>query len=101
MAIYIKATDAAKLLRKDLKAAFPTTKFSVRTEYTGTIWIQFDGTSEMLDAVNAIARNYRGADFDGMTDSTNYVTHQVNGEDVKYGCNYIFAQRNRSSQVAA
>ena len=90
---YISATDTGKLIRAELKTEFPNIKFSVRKEsgsMTCAIWVTFDGTREQGESVNALLRKYRGGDFDGMTDSYNSISHNVNGEQVQYGADYVF-----------
>jgi hypothetical protein len=67
---FIGSTDTAKLIRATLKAKFPNTKFSVRTDkYAGGSSIRVrwtDGpTSKLVDAVIGA---FAGSGFDGMTD---------------------------------
>ena len=88
--IYYSATETAKFIRKELKMVFPTIKFSIRTQSRGTIYISFTGTKLAGDAVNQLVKKYRGCDFDGMTDSKNYITHEVEGRKVNYGSDFIF-----------
>lgn len=68
--VYIGSTDTAKLIRLQLKAHFPGTKFSVRTDiYAGGSSIRIrwtDGPTEKL--VNAVTAAFAGSGFDGMTD---------------------------------
>jgi hypothetical protein len=63
--------DVAKLIRAQLKAAFPGVKFSVRCSTgTASAWIDVtydDGPSH--DQVAKIARAFEGRSFNGMTDS--------------------------------
>ncbi len=67
-------TDAAKLLRADLKKAFPIVKFSVRTErYSGGSSINIswaDGPS--VPQVDEIGNRYQDGSFDGMQDLYTY-----------------------------
>ena len=88
--IYYTATETAKLIRKELKMIFPTIKFSIKKSSGSAIWVSFQGTSLQGEAVNALVRKYRGCDFDGMTDSKNYLTHEVNGQKISYGADFIF-----------
>ena len=90
--IYYSATETAKMIRKELKMNFPAIKFSVKQSSGGAIWVSFKGTSLQGEAVNALVRKYRGCDFDGMTDSKNYLTHEVNGQKVSYGADFVFVQ---------
>lgn len=87
--IYYSSTETAKLIRQHLKMVFPTVKFSVRKD-GGSITVSFEGTRLLGEAVNKLVSKYRGCDFDGMTDSKSYVTHEVNGQKVSYGADFIF-----------
>ncbi|WP_440711730.1 LPD29 domain-containing protein [Herbiconiux sp. YIM B11900] len=62
--------DVAKMIRAQLKSAFPGVKFSVRCGTgTGSAWIGVhydDGPT--YDQVAAIARAFEGRTFNGMTD---------------------------------
>jgi len=67
---YLDVTQAAKIIRRLLKAKFPETKFSVKCDKYSMgssmdiSW--FDGpTKEMVEK---IARNFETKDFDGMND---------------------------------
>lgn len=61
---------AAKNLRKQLRAAFPTTKFSVRSDYN-SIRVEWEaGPTE--ESVMEITRNYKAGRFDGMSDCYEY-----------------------------
>lgn len=74
---YLSAAETAKIVRGQLTAHFPGIKFYVRSEtYSGgasihITWI--DGPS--TKAVDKVAKQYEGADFDGMIDLKTYVTH--------------------------
>ena len=69
-ATYISVTETAAMVRKALKAAFPGTKFSVRSsKYSGGASIDVvwrDGPCRK--AVEQIAGQYEASDFDGMID---------------------------------
>jgi hypothetical protein len=88
--IYYSSTETAKLIRQHLKMVFPTVKFSVRKTSGSAITVSFEGTRLLGEAVNKLVSKYRGCDFDGMTDSKNYLTHEVNGQKVSYGADFIF-----------
>lgn len=95
---HISLTDTAKLIRAALKAAFPDTKFSVRSKsYSGgcsiTIWYD-DGPPSR--AVDAIAKRFEGASFDGMQDLKEYHNSILNGRPVKFGPDYVFVNRHVS-----
>jgi hypothetical protein len=91
-----KTTDTAKVIRHELAAAFPRTKFSVRSRTSGTdaIHIEWqDGPT--TDRVDAIVSCYQYGEFDGMTDSYTYHGGKmVNG--VEHGVRWIQTQRNMS-----
>jgi hypothetical protein len=74
---YLSCAETAKLVRQTLKRAFPTTKFSVRSdEYSmgASIRVRWtDGAS--LEAVENIAHEFNGTGFDGMIDLKYYHKH--------------------------
>jgi Large polyvalent protein associated domain 29 len=74
MSNFIRATEAAKYIRADLKRAFPETRFSVRASYFSmgsAVDVRYtDGPPEA--DVQAILKRYGGRGFDGMDDSTFY-----------------------------
>lgn len=88
---WIDTTEVSKMVRNDLKAAFPDVKFSVKSHrYAGgssidVSWI--DGPTQKM--VNEIVGHYHGADFDGMQDIKVY-----NGTE--YGNDFICIQREHS-----
>jgi hypothetical protein len=92
----ISTTDTAKLIRKELKSAFAGVKFSVTCDkYAGgaTIWVTYDkATGIATDAVRAIADKYESQKFDGMTDSTSYVTGEIDGVPVRFGSHFVMVQ---------
>ena len=67
MSSFIRATEAAKLIRADLKRAFPQTCFSVRSSYFSqgsAVDVRYtDGPPEA--DVQAILNRYGGRGFDG------------------------------------
>ena len=52
--------ETAKAIRAELKATFPTYKFSVRKEHVGVINIAYNGDVEIRSAVDAIAKKFEG-----------------------------------------
>lgn len=103
MAKYISPKDTATEVRKALKAAFPDTKFSVRTHtYAGGASINvnyFDGPNQK--AVEEVAKQFEGASFDGMIDLKSYHDSEYNGEMVHWGADYVFVNRDFSPEVIA
>lgn len=64
---YLNGADTAKLIRVELKKNFPATKFSVRTERSGTIRINWtDGPTQKR--VDEVVGGFEGKGFDGMID---------------------------------
>jgi hypothetical protein len=94
----IDTADCAKLVRTALKASFPEVKFSVRTErYSGgsSVWVTWtDGPT--AKQVEAIAKRYEGADFDGMIDLKTYHDSDLDGERVSFGADWVQCQRSWS-----
>lgn len=103
----ISPTDTAKLVRKDLKRTFPGQKFSVRTDtYSGGSSIRvrwIDGPVE--SKVQDLAGHYKGANFDGMTDSYSFYDNMVVSENgpeiVHYSNRFIFFNREVSDEGRA
>lgn len=94
---YFTATETAKIVRAALKNEFPGVKFSVRKTGYNSIRVEVAGGRELANKVEELVINYRGADFDGMTDCKNFVTHIVNGERVQYGADFIFVDYDRKA----
>jgi hypothetical protein len=92
---YISTTGTAKLIRKALKESFPGVKFSVRSDvYSGGSSINVswtDGpTSKMVEAV---AKTFQGAYFDGMQDYKGSTFAMIDGEQVRFGADFVFCER--------
>ena len=45
------------------------------------------------DQVDAVAGRFKGADFDGMTDSMSYRGHAIDGQPTRFGADFIFTAR--------
>jgi hypothetical protein len=87
---------AAANIRKELKAAFPSVKFSVTSKsYSGGNNINIGWTDGPTTAqVKAITGKYSGGDFDGMTDS---YTHSTTPWTETFGSSkYVFENRTTS-----
>lgn len=93
---YLSATETAKVLRKALKVLFPATKFSVRTDqYAGGASIDIrwiDGPTEKQ--VEAFSKNFEGATFDGMIDLKSSRYTEFEGQQTRFGSDYIFTRRD-------
>src|ERR1051325_6983825 len=68
---YLDAAELAKILRAELKAAFPGVKFSIVTErYSMGSSVRVHWTDGPITRrVDALLEHYRAEGFDGMTDS--------------------------------
>lgn len=106
---YLSATETAVLVRQQLKACFPTTRFSVRTsKYSGGASIELRWTDGPTEAAvrNATAR-YRRSWFDGMDDSTHYHPATLISwpdariEAVGFGVDFIDGERDFSPAYLA
>lgn len=105
----LTCAETAKELRKALKASFPGVKFSVRSRtYSGGASIDVGWTDGPLQSeVQAVCNGFRNADFDGMRDmkvyrdATLYAGEDGTFEEVRYGANYVFANRSVGEERAA
>lgn len=92
----ISTTDTAKLIRRDLKSNFKDIQFSVTCDkYAGgaTIWVTFEKESGVTaQAVLELIGKYEGQRFDGSTDSTEYMTSELDGQPVRFGPHFIMVQ---------
>lgn len=93
--------ETAQLVRKALKAAFPSTRLSVRSStYAGGASIDITWTDgPTSEQVKHITRCFEGADFDGMIDLKSYrYAEQDDGTVVHYGADFIFENRKLSAE---
>lgn len=90
-------TLGAKNLRIELKKAFPSVKFSVRSEsYSGGDSININWTDGPLtEDVEKISNKYQEGNFDGMADIYNY-NHDNVWPDVFGGAKYVMENRHES-----
>lgn len=69
---WIRQTEVAKIIRKDLKDSFPNTKFSVRSDNSINVsWV--DGVCEKK--VKEVIGKYESKGFDGMIDLEYSIRH--------------------------
>lgn len=100
---YISITDTAKIVRAELKRAFPTVKFSVRCNqysmgcHLSVCWV--DGPNE--DSVREIADRYYGTGFDSMTDSTTHHDSEYQGRMVHFSGSRPHCDREISADYEA
>ena len=92
-------TVAAKNLRTELKRAFPSVAFSVRTSrYSGGDSIRISWTDgPTREQVECIANKYAGGHFDGMTDSYEY--KRSPWTEVFGDARYVFCDRDYSDKM--
>lgn len=92
-----EAAQAAKLIRAELKKAFPNVKFSVRSNnYAGgdSVYVRWtDGP--VRDAVAKITGKYQYGHFDGMIDLYEYSNNIEGLPQVKY----VLESRDISDEV--
>lgn len=93
--------ETAKLIRAELKATFPTIKFSVRKEHYGVLNISFDGNKEIKNQVDEIAAKYECGSFDGMTDSHSYSSKRVGDLLIDYSTRFIFVNCHYTEKAVA
>lgn len=96
MTVYQSTAETAKWIRKALKEAFPSAKFSVRSStYAGGSSIRVtwtDGPNQK--AVEKIAGKFAGSYFDGMTDYKGGYVKTFNGQqNVSFGPDFVFVER--------
>lgn len=96
---YVSCADTAKLVRKSLKAVFPDVVFSVRSKtYSGGASIDVSWTDgPRTRKVEAIAKRFEGASFDGMIDLKSSVAREWQGQAVRFGSDFVFCSRNISN----
>jgi hypothetical protein len=89
----------AKNLRIELKRAFPSVKFSVKSDsYSGGSSIDVGWTDGPLtEDVKTISDKYQQCDFDGMDDSTHY--RHTAWPEVFGGAKYVMEQRHESAEL--
>lgn len=94
-----QAAKAAKQIKKELKAQFPETKFSVTSDtYTGgsSVSIAYTDGPEKQE-VQSIANYWVAGNFNGMIDLYEYDS----GKDDRPTAKYIFVNREMSEETAA
>lgn len=101
----LKAT--LKLMKAELKRAFPATKFFVRcSRGTGYGYVSLKWTNgPTQERVTSITNGYQGSGFDGMTDCSYVITHVEADENgapvtIHYGIKGIDCSRKISPAFA-
>ena len=90
-------TQAAKEIKKELKAKFPKTKFSVRSDsYSqGSSVDIYWNDGPTTEEVNKIVGKYQYGHFDGMVDSYEYSNKREDLPQAKY----VMAQRTMTDKT--
>lgn len=101
MAQYLSCAETAKLVRAALKESFPGVKFSVRSDvYAGGASIRIKYTDgPTYEQVKAVAGMFEGSYFDGMTDYKGSNYGSLDGNEVRFGADFIFVDRDFSVPV--
>lgn len=101
MAKYLTCAETAKLVRAALKEAFPGVRFSVKSDvYSGGASINIKYTDgPTCKQVKAVAQMFEGSYFDGMTDYKGSNYGSLDGEEVRFGADFIFVNRYFSVAV--
>ena len=100
---YMPVAEVAKLIRAELKTAYPDIKFSVRSKsYSmgSSISIHWtDGLSSKQ--INAITGKFAGEHGEWSGGDTIYMGHDstYNGELVRFGSDHVFATRSHSAKA--
>jgi hypothetical protein len=98
MTKYFTCAETAKLIRQSLKEAFTGVKFSVRSSaYSGGASIDVSWTDGPNAAqVESITKGFKAAYFDGSIDYQGSIHHMMDGEQVRFGADYITSSRRYS-----
>lgn len=97
----ISCVETAKLIRASLKREFPGVPFSVRSKtYTGgsSIDVEYEN-GPAVDKVEKVAKQFEGATFNGMEDIKEYHKSMLNGEEVRFGADFVHVVRNLSQEL--
>lgn len=92
---YLSCAETAKLVRAALKESFPGVKFSVKSSvYSGGASINvnyMNGPS--YEQVKKVVSMFEGSYFDGMTDYKGSNYGSLDGQQVRFGADFIFVNR--------
>jgi hypothetical protein len=98
----LSTTETATEVRKALKTAHPTVKFSVRSHsYAGGSSIDVSWTDGPTQKeVDGILCHFNGSGFDGMQDlKYSLEPVELNGEPVRFGADFVNGSRNISTEL--
>jgi hypothetical protein len=99
MSKHLSCADTAKLIRQALKEAFAGVKFTVRSStYSGGASINIGWTDGPNAAqVEAVAKRFSGAYFDGQQDYKGCTFAMLDGQVVRFGADFVFCNRTHSA----
>lgn len=100
---YLSCAETAVMIRSVLKESFPGVKFSVRSSvYSGGASINInyqDGPN--VDAVKSAVSIFEASYFDGSIDYKGLNFTAIDGQEVTFGCDFVFVNRKVSDEVYA
>lgn len=100
---YLSCAETAKMIRSVLKESFPGVKFSVvSSTYSmgASINIKYqDGPNS--DAVKAAVGIFEASYFDGSIDYRGQNYTAIDGQEIRFGCDYVFVNRQVSDELYA
>lgn len=100
---YLSCAETAVMIRQVLKESFPGVKFSVRSSvYSGGASINInyqDGPN--VDAVKSAVSIFEASYFDGSIDYKGLNFTAIDGQEVRFGCDFVFVNRKVSDEVYA
>lgn len=100
---YLSCAETAVMIRSVLKESFPGVKFSVRSSvYSGGASINInyqDGPN--VDAVKSAVSIFEASYFDGSIDYKGLNFTAIDGQEVRFGCDFVFVNRKVSDEVYA
>ena len=100
---YLSCAETAVMIRQVLKESFPGVKFSVRSSvYSGgaSINIRYqDGPS--YDAVKSVVSIFEASYFDGSIDYKGQNYTAIDGQEVRFGADFVFVNRQISDELYA
>lgn len=101
MSKHVTCSETAKLIRQALKEAFKGVKFTVRSSsYSSGASINIGWTDGPNAAqVEAVAKRFSGAYFDGQQDYKGCTFALLDGQVVRFGADFVFCNRAHSAEL--
>jgi len=100
---YLSCAETAVMIRSVLKESFPGVKFSVRSSvYSGGACITInyqDGPN--FDAVKSAVWIFEASYFDGSIDYKGLTFTAIDGQEVRFGADFVFVNRKVSDEMYA